>query len=171
MRVVIVLGYGVTVTPAHQKYLDQAAANAVAYCADLMIVSGGCTSRKTQPDVSEASVMASWFSEHGNLECAVVQDQASMTTLENLLFCAEILRENDIQPTHVTIFSDEVRKMKVSWLAYWIFGKNVEVRGVPVTTDNAWWQWFTSPLTLLSYWVPALRWFEKSRAEKWAESR
>ncbi len=141
MRIVIVLGYGVKLTPAHETYLDQAAANAAAYCADLLLVSGGRTSRKSHPGVSEASVMAETLS-HVGVECVVVREEVSVTTLENLMACKEILRDNDIQPTHMTIFCDSTRKTKVAWLARWIFGKGVEVRGVPVTTDSA---RFTSP--------------------------
>ncbi|MBI2415596.1 MAG: hypothetical protein HYV33_02965 [Candidatus Kerfeldbacteria bacterium] len=125
---VIVPGYGAPVAgnPTYQQYIDQVAEfvseadNAV----HSVVFTGSYT---TQPDLSEAEAMNSYFNsvvDTTDLQqrgVHVYQESCAIVSWQNIAYSQELLANEGIKPTRVTIFGDQQRADKLTTFATYKF--------------------------------------------------
>lgn len=130
----IVCGYGTALTPAYCYFLDRP----VRYIEDNdmpeIICCGGYTQKLTHPGVSEAAVMAryiySHLSEKKQKTTRIIEEDESLTTLENLHFAHHrhlCLYSKDVYG--IVIWCDVARALKIKFIArkfFWSWRHRVE---------------------------------------------
>ncbi|MBI2263483.1 YdcF family protein [Candidatus Berkelbacteria bacterium] len=126
-KIVVVCGYGCHLTPEVTYYLEQVVGYLQTHWGILVITTGGFTDPRRAPGVSEAAMMRRYiaqrllglkikehvFGRH------ILCEEMALTTLDNLRYSREILKEWPGVP--VTIFCDSIRRFKIGFLANRIF--------------------------------------------------
>jgi uncharacterized SAM-binding protein YcdF (DUF218 family) len=98
---------------------------------DLLILAGGRTSPYTTD--SEALVMSHAYAEL-QPERAVVLDEDSVSSLENLLHAKRLAEANDVPIERFVVVGDTAHRRKLSILARLVIGRNASVIAVPRPT-------------------------------------
>lgn len=150
MHAFLLCGYGIphdiTQDPNYTSYLHQVfeiisqqAANQQA----LIIPSGGPTHCEPPFDLTEAEVMAEYFSYLSNrpevaasthLWRLVLEDQ-SLSTLENLLFTKKLL-DHEQAIESITIFCEKTREQRMKIVAKKVFGPTALIHAIDFDTSK-----------------------------------
>jgi hypothetical protein len=127
VRIGIVLGYGVDLNEGYRRYLNFVGAT----CADLhvLVLCGGYTNPGI--DQSEADVMFGYLSRyHVGVRRPMLMERDSYDTPSNLRNAQALLEREFVgQAYRVVVYCDQVRRLKVRWMSWWLFRPR-EVRSV-----------------------------------------
>lgn len=119
MAIVAILGYGIFKENnlVYKSYLDKCLEVIKENQADKIILCGGFTNKK-YPNISEASSMANYLvKEYPILKDKVILEEKSISTLENIRFVFEIIRDTNATPNKIIFCSDSMRIFKVFFMA------------------------------------------------------
>jgi hypothetical protein len=114
MKIGIVCGYGNVLDENLTNYVNFVISYIKQSKIDTLILSGGCTF--TSSNISEAKLMNQLI-EPEKLGINIYLEEASLTTLHNLLYSKPYLDSCREQPDLVYIYCDQVRQLKLYCLA------------------------------------------------------
>lgn len=161
-EIVVVMGYGCHLTPVLKEYLDKVVGYIKSNPRSLVFCTGGFTSQRTAPDVSEAGMMAAYLRRQGVVN-HIVKEERSRTTTENLKHLKKWAGKQVRGVTRVVIFCDTCRGFKIRMIFRHFFGFWPEIRSFEVTRR---WQSkviqyvYATPLDLLGLYFPFVEKFE-----------
>lgn len=120
---VIVCGYGCDPQGwMIQKYLDFSAKVASRAKNAIIIVTGGFTSPRQFPGISEAGMMKKELIRRGINPGGILLEEMALTTNQNLEFCRQIIDSLKEKPSVVYIVCDSIRGFKIRIIARKYFG-------------------------------------------------
>ncbi len=127
MHITIVLPYGVFEESnlQYQAYLARTARILKENNTDIVMFCGGYTN-KNLPHLSEATSVLRYLQQNINNLSKHFIEERSLTTPQNLEFVRDILVQEKITPTKLSIICDSIRAPKVFFLAHDYFGKLLE---------------------------------------------
>jgi hypothetical protein len=128
MKIGIICGYGNVLDENLTNYVNFVISHIKQSKIDRLILSGGCTF--TSSNISEAKLMKQLM-EREKLKVDIYLEEASLTTLHNLLYSKPYLDSCGEQPEIVYIYCDQVRQLKLYCLAKIIF-KDFRIKVIPI---------------------------------------
>jgi uncharacterized SAM-binding protein YcdF (DUF218 family) len=140
-RVILVLGSGTPggkVSPVLAARLDAAYARAQVHPAALVVVSGGVDFKETR---SEGAIMGDYLRAKGLDPRRIVQEEASTSTEQNLLFSRSLLAARRMAPEHIELVTSDFHTLRARWIAQRIGYTNVRTVGAATplyVRYNAW---------------------------------
>lgn len=159
----VILGYGCNLTDKIKKYLNHVCLYVRRY--DNVIVSGGYTSNKTAPDISEAMMMEEYLRKYFFLK-NIIKEDGSITTLDNLINSKKIISERS-EMSQVIIFYSSSRLLKVWMMSLFIFGIPMP-KIISYDFGESWFEkmkqtFIATPLDLLAMVIPFFRKLQRER--------
>ena len=153
---VVVLGYGCDLS-AIERYLQSVVSFVESHEVQAIIASGGFTSLRSAPGVSEAAMMADYLKECG-VTTPIYLDEEALTTADNIRAIPKICKKERLPVAPIVIFCDKAHSVKVQLLARLVLRRWVDVSTygltqgfVPIAK-----QILVTPLDVLAAKVPIL---------------
>lgn len=186
---VLVCGYGCHLTEEIKQYLSAVADYLKDRPNALVITSGGFTSQKTAPGISEAGLMRDYLLSLGVTQ-KILDDEESLTTHENLWHVLCLLSELgsvrhadpnsplyfplDSPTAQLTIFCDKIRAYKIGYIARRKFLVRISVKGVDFHRgffEAAKQRLVATPFEILAFHLPFLQNLKKMTRARTNQAR
>ena len=133
-HVVIVPGYGAPVegNPSYQEYIRRVSEYVVQdeNKVDVVVFTG---SYSTLSDLSEAEAMNRYFNRVTQLDTIrekgirIYKEECAIVSWQNIAYTKDLLSENNINPSHVTVFGDVQREEKLLGFATVQFNADISI--------------------------------------------
>lgn len=108
-----------------------------------IIFSGGKTDCFKPFKRIESLEMLRWFKDFTNRDCLrnivsdweIINEKKSLSTLENFMFCKEIINKKNYKNYNINIFCEKTRTKRIKKLANNFFNKKNKVKIIPIDFD------------------------------------